>query len=265
MFRFDRQLMGIPIICLALAGLITVATPPTVRAVPLPGFTGYADLSGFAIVNYNGLSPFDSFAGVLSGAYVPAQGNSGFDASKYTYLYQVANPLSSSVSTTWGALEPEGRHSQTVSATTVGSFASENFRLDFLSGGSVMNARGNNLQGADTLGIAARTVSGTNSVGSNPPFSGNLSHPYWAFNVSPGSTSPLLGYQSSIGPTFTASGLLTGFTNAGFAPLSTFPSLPNAFSSSTAAPEPATLLLIGSGLLGIVTWARKQRPQQSAG
>ena len=39
MFRFDRQLMGIPIICLALAGLITVATPPTVRAVPLPGFT----------------------------------------------------------------------------------------------------------------------------------------------------------------------------------------------------------------------------------
>ena len=108
MFRFDRQLMGIPIICLALAGLITVATPPTVRAVPLPGFTGYADLSGFAIVNYNGLSPFDSFAGVLSGAYVPAQGNSGFDASKYTYLYQVANPLSSSVSTTWGALEPEG-------------------------------------------------------------------------------------------------------------------------------------------------------------
>ena len=94
MLRFDRPLMGIPIICLALAGVISVATPPTVQAVPLPGFTGHADLSGFAIVNYAVLSPFDSFSGVLAGAYVPAQGNSGFDASKYTYLYQVANPLS---------------------------------------------------------------------------------------------------------------------------------------------------------------------------
>jgi hypothetical protein len=264
MLRFDRQLMGIPLICLALAGVISVATPPTVQAVPLPGFTGH-DLSGFAIVNYAVLSPFDSFSGVLAGAYVPAQGNSGFDASKYTYLYQVANPLSSPVSTTWGALEPEGRHSQTVSATTVGAFASGNFRLDFLNGGSVVNASGNNLQGADTLGIAARTVSGANGVGSNPAFSGNLSHPYWAFNVSPGATSPLLGYQSTVGPTFTSSGLLTGFINSDFAPLSVFPSLPNAFGSSTAAPEPATLLLIGSGLLGIVTWARKQRPRQSAG
>lgn len=252
--------------CLVMLGSFVVATTPSKTfAVPLPGFTGYIEGTGFYpyVVNYAVLSPYDSFAGVLAAAYVPALGNTGFDASKYTYLYQIANPGTqplSSFSATYAAFEPVAAQSNPVSSTTVGAFASGNFRLDFVNGGAVVNANGNNLQGADTLGIAARTVSGPNGVGSNPPFSGGPTHPYWAFSTSPGFTTPLLGYQSTLGPT-SATSLLSGFAFdaennfGGF--LSAFPSVPNAVSAN--APEPSTLLLIGSGLVGLVVWRRTKQ------
>lgn len=251
--------------CLVTLGWLYVSSPSKAFAVALPEFTGYVETTAFypSVMNYAVLSPYDSFASVLAAAYVPAPGNTGFDASKYTYLYQVANPaipMSSSFVATWGAFEPVAAHSNPVSTTTVGAFASGNFRLDFLNGGAVVNANGNNLQGADTLGIAARTVSGPNSVGSNPQFSGTQFHPYWAFNVSPGFTSPLLGYQSTLGPT-SAPSLLSGFIfdsgNNFVAFTSDFPSVPNALSSS--APEPSTVLLIGSGLLGVIAWRRTKQ------
>lgn len=95
------------------------------------------------------LSPFDSFAGVLAGAYVPRPGDAAFDASKYN-LYQVASLptlTGTGVQVRWEWLEPESRASLPISATTVGWFASGNLRLDFLNGGAIVNAAGNNLQG----------------------------------------------------------------------------------------------------------------------
>ena len=240
-----------------------ISAPLRALAVPIPNFTGHVEYTAVYpyVVNYAVLSPYDSFSAVLAAAYVPAPGNTGFDASKYTYLYQVANPAVplSSFSATYGAFEPVGQRSISVPSTTVGAFASGNFRLDFLSGGAVVNANGNNLQGADTLGIAARTVSSPNSVGSNPQFSGTQFHPYWAFNVSPGFTSPLLGYQSTLGPT-SAPSLLSGYIfdsgNYFIAFTSAFPSVPNAISAS--APEPNAVLLIAFGLVGVLVWRKNQ-------
>ena len=257
--QFRWKNFGPAILCLMVIAGPAIVRPPAAHAVPLPGFTGYSDM-GVAIVNYAVLSPFDSFSGLLSAAYVPASGSQAFDSSKYTYLYQVAAPMTSTV--TWGSLEPERTHVQAVSASSVGAFASGTLRLDFLNGGSIVNATGNNLQGASSLGLAARSVSGPERIDvlSNPAFSGSRSHPYWTMQgIGPGFTGPLVGYQSHIAPSFT-DGLLSGIIfkdpigDSLF--LSGNVSVPNAVSAS--APEPSTALLIGSGLFGMVAWRRRR-------
>ena len=113
-----------------------------------------------------------------------------------------------------------------VSTTKVGAFASVNLRLDFLNGGS-----------------------------------GSQVHPYWAFQnlLGSGLTGPLVGYQSTLGPTFT-NGFLDGF--ADFGPSTPgvltggFATVPNAI--STSAPEPNVALVIGSGVMGLLVWRRKR-------
>lgn len=82
--------------------------------------------------------------------------------------------------------------------------------------GAIVRATGNNLQGANSLGIAARTVSGPEQIGvlSVPEFSGRQTHPHYSFLASPiglpsGLTGSLVGYQSTVGPTCTV-GLLMG-------------------------------------------------------
>ena len=245
---------------MAVFGLAMPFAQTTAHAVPLYGFTGNdvplsASSTVSATVNYAVLPPFDPFDSVLSKMYVPAQGNSGFDSSKYTYLYQVANPTASHV--TWSSFQPQFSAFTPVASSSAGSFASGNLRLDFLNAGSIINATGNNLQGVNSFGIGARTVSGPERIEilSNP--FGGQSHPYATFlnqGVTPGFTSPLFGYQSANGPTFTT-GLLQGNifgTGSSFAPpVSMFVSVPSA-----GAPEPGTMLLIGSGALGLFVWRR---------
>lgn len=246
-------------VCLFLVAAVLVTNPSKAVAVAIPGFTGHAG-GDTIIINYAVLSPFDSLAGVLAGAYVPAPGNSGFDASKYTYLYQVTNPLSSPLAP-FGArlesLEPIARHTVPVSTTTIGVFASGNLRLDFLNGGSIVNATGNNLQGANGLGIAARIVSGPEQINvlSNPTLSAGQTHPYWGFGIGVGLTSPLVGYQSTIGPTF-ATALVNGVEVSAGAFTSFFIDVPN--SVSTSAPEPNAALVVGSGIIGLLAWRRKR-------
>lgn len=264
---FDKR-CGVLAVGLVIGILMMAGAPSKTQAVPLPGFTGNFS-GGFFVVNYAVLSPFDSFAGVLAGAYVPAQGNSGFDATKYTYLYQVASTGSSPYNHIYTSLQSEFSNSRPVSTTTIGAFVSGNLRLDFLNGGTIVNATGNNLQGASGLGIAARTVSGPEQIGvlTNPRFSGNQTHPYWTFQgiLGSGLTGPLVGYQSTLGPTFTT-GFLDGF--AEFSPggpgflAGGFATLPNAI--STSAPEPNAALLIGSGVVGLLAWRRKRRLAKSA-
>ena len=266
MNRFDWKKLSLPIVCMAVFGLTSPFAHTTAHAVPLYRFTGHevplsVPSTISATVNYAVLPPFDPFGSVLAQAYVPAQGNPGFDASKYTYLYQVANPASSRV--TWTSFQPQFSVATPVSTTSTGSFASGSFRLDFLNGGSIVNASGNNLQGAHSFGIGARTVSGPERIEilSNP-FGGH-SHPYSTFlnqGLTPGFTSPLFGFQSSNGPTFTT-GLLQGdvFGPGGTfaAPISMFVTVPSA-----GAPEPGTILLIGSGALGLFVWRWKQIKQE---
>lgn len=262
MIRFVWKKLSFPIACMAVFGLASSFAQTTAHAVPLYGFTGSdvpfsASSTISATVNYAVLPPFDPFGSVLSAAYVPAQGNPGFDSSKYTYLYQVANPASSHV--TWTSFQPQFSAFTPVATTSTGSFASGSFRLDFLNGGSIVNASGNNLQGAHSFGIGARTVSGPErmEILSNP--FGGQSHPYSTFlnqGLTPGFTSPLFGFQSNNGPTFTT-GLLQGDVfgpgGAYVAPVSLFAAVPTA-----AAPEPGTLFLIGSGALGLFAWRWKK-------
>ena len=262
MNQLDRKKLSFHIVCVAVFGLASPFAHTTAHAVPLYGFTGNdvpfsVSSTISATVNYAVLPPFDPFDSVLSKAYVPAQGNPGFDSSKYTYLYQVANPASSHV--TWTSFQPQFSAFTPVASTSAGSFASGNLRLDFLNGGSIVNATGNNVQGPSSFGIGARTVSGPERIEilSNP--FGGQSHPYATFlnqGVTPGLTSPLFGYQSNNGPTFTT-GLLQGDVfgpgSAFAAPVSMFVSVPGA-----GAPEPGTMLLIGSGALGLFAWRWKQ-------
>lgn len=133
--------------CLVMLGCLYVTSPSNAFAVALRGFTGFTG-DQYGIINYAVLSPFDSFAGVLAGAYVPRPGDPAFDASKYTYLYQVASLptlTGAGLPIRWESFEAETRPSRPVSTTTVGTFASGNLRLDFLNGGTVVNAAGNNL------------------------------------------------------------------------------------------------------------------------
>lgn len=262
MNRFDWKKLSVCIVCVAVCGLLSPFAHTTAHAVPLYGFTGNdvpfsVSSTIAATVNYAVLPPFDPFGTMLSQAYVPAQGNPGFDSSKYTYLYQVANPPSSHV--VWTSFQPQASVVTPVSTTSTGSFASGSFRLDFLNGGSIVNASGNNLQGTQSFGIGARTVSGPErmEVLSNP--FGGQTHPYSTFlnqGLTAGITTPIFGFQSSNGPTFTT-GLLQGEVlgpgGAFVGPMSMFASVPIA-----GAPEPGTLLLIGSGALGIVAWRWKQ-------
>lgn len=240
MKRYLGKRVRAGLVCVILMGAALVTNPSMARAAAIPGFTGYAG-GDTIIINYAVLSPFDSFAGVLAGAYVPAPGNSGFDPSKYTYLYQVTNPLSSPLAS-YGvkleSLEPTARHTVPVSTTTIGAFASGNLRLDFLNGGTIVSATGKNLQGANSLGIAARIVSGPEQINvlSNPALSAGQTPPYWGFGMGVGLTSPLVGYQSTMGPTF-ATALVNSVELSVGAFTSFFIDVPN--SVSTSAPEPA--------------------------
>ena len=228
---------------------------------PLQFFTGNAIGSG-TVVNFAVLPPGSAFNGLLSNNYTASAGSPGFNDTRYTYLYQVANTSTATLANF--TLPQTGPFPGSLclgvpvncghGAFSTGSFNSGNFRLDFLNNGALVNAQGNNLQGSSSFGIAGSTVSGNSliSVAASPFGARDVS---WQFQsqaggIAPGATSPLLGYQTNDAPVI-GSGIISGtFSNGTF--------FSSTVSGIAVAPEPGTLLLVGSGLVGLFGWRRKR-------
>ena len=236
---------------------------------PLQFFTGHsAGAPGSnTVINFAVLPPGSAFNGLLSNNYAPSQGSPAFNDTRYTYLYQVANTSTSSLGLTSFTLKDAGPFPGGIcfgqprecghGAFSTGTFSAGNFRLDLLNGGSLVNAQGNNLQGASTFGIAGRTVSGNSlvNVTASPFGTRDVS---WQFQslaggIASGSTSPLLGYQTNDLPVL-GTGLISGsFANGA--------SFDTRVSGIAVAPEPGTILIFGSGLVGLLGLRRKRQIQ----
>lgn len=248
------------VVC-ALMATSLVGVGPS-QAVVLGDFTGFSNTQ-FPTVNFAVLSPNTvGFSGVLESVFnrggsvpdptSPSGRSPGFDSGQYTYLYQLANKTSATISS----------FTIPTTATTWGTYAGGNFRLDFLNNGTVVNAQGNNLQGAGSLGIAGRTVSGNDLVAVAASGVKSPNGIEWRFQsggggIAPGSTSPLFGYQSPNGPV-SGGGVITGFFPSG-ASLGSLGSV----QGISVAPEPGTVLLLGSGLVGLVSLRRKKQIQKT--
>lgn len=256
MRRWTKLRAGLAVCALTATSLVGVAPS---QAVVLGDFTGFSNTQ-FPTVNFAVLSPNTAgFSGLLEGAFnrggsvpdptSPSGRSPSFDSGQYTYLYQIANKTSATINS----------FTIPTTATTWGTYAGGNFRLDFLNNGAVVNAQGNNLQGAGSLGIAGRTVSGNDLIGVAASGVKSPNGIEWRFQsagvglggIAPGSTSPLFGYQSPNGPV-TGGGVLTGLFPNG-ASLGSLGSV----QGISVAPEPGTVLLLGSGLVGLVRLRRK--------
>lgn len=276
-------LRAMPLALVVLALILSIGTVSTSHAVPIPPlgdplrlvgdplqyFTGHSvgALGPSTVVNFAVLPPGSVFNGVLSNNYAPSIGSPGFNDTRYTYLYQVGNTSPSPLTLTTFTIPDLHPFPGSVclgqppvcghGPISQGSFSAGNFRLDMLNGGAVVNAQGNNLQGASSFGLAGRPVSGNDlvHVATSPLGTHDLS---WKFQsqsggIPPGSTSPLFGFQTNDTPII-GSGVITGvFANG-------LPFRTPVFGIAVA-PEPGTILLLGSGLIGLVGWRRKQSAQ----
>lgn len=277
MKRWKSFFRSMQVLLVALAIMGSIAPVSTSHAVPIPPlgdplrlvgdplqfFTGSAAALGSGtVVNFAVLPPGSVFNGLLSNNYTASSGSPGFNDTRYTYLYQVANTSTSTLANF--TLPKTGPFPGSLclgvplncghGAFSTGSFNAGNFRLDFLNNGALVNAQGNNFQGAGSFGIAGQTVSGNSliNVVASPFGARDVS---WQFQsqaggIAPGSTSPLLGYQTNDGPVI-GSGIITGTLANG-----TFFS--TTVSGIAVAPEPGTILLLGSGLVGLIGWRRKR-------
>lgn len=280
MGRWKAFLRSMPRFLIALAILGSTTTVSTAHAVPIPPlgdplrlvgdplqfFTGHSEgtLGSGTVVNFAVLPPGSVFNGLLSNNYTASSGSPGFNDTRYTYLYQVANTSTSSLAINNFTLPKTGPFPGGVclgvprecghGAFSTGSFTAGNLRLDFLNNGTLVNAQGNNLQGAGSFGIAGTTVSGNSliNVAASPFGARDVS---WQFQsqaggIAPGATSPLLGYQTNDGPVI-GSGIISGrFADGTF--------FSTGVSGIAVAPEPGTILLLGSGLVGLIGWRRKR-------
>jgi hypothetical protein len=262
---------------MAVIGSLSSLFPEPCSAVPLADFTGYSEglvRGGDVVVNFAVLSPGDSFLPLLSESFKPGTGATGLDASQYTYLYQIANNSGPRV---FDFSLPDS-----VKATTAGSFDNGNFRLNFLDQGQAVNTGGTssqsscslagalcvgdgpgkNLDGAKNLSIAGTTVSDAQRVTVSTTFSSQLALG-WTFTsaqpsqaLAPGLVSPLFGYQSASGPLIGNGGFDIEFHDTGTRPDAIL-GIPIA--GGTAAPEPMSLLLVGSGFVGVVAWKMRSK------
>ena len=117
---------------------------------------------------------------------------------------------------------------------------------------------GGNLDGAKNLGIAGGTVQMPRRVTVSTALIPQRQLD-WAFTsaqssqaLAPGLTSPLFGYQSSNGPLVGNGGFDIEFHDTGTR-LDAIFGIPVA---GAAAPEPLSLLLFGSGFVGLITWGK---------
>lgn len=269
MGRFDLRRLLLAVSCLSVVTVTSPAMNTPALALPLNGFTGFST-DTFSIVNFAVVPPNDPFAGILSSTYnpgpigvppVPAGPAFNFNPNNYTYLYQVSN--TGAAATITGFDFKPG-----VTGTTIGTFANPALRLDFLNNGSVVNATGNNLQGAGSFGLAATpnpniVGAGTNQLSLLP---GNRLG--WVFSgLTPGNTSPVFGFQSPFSPSTPGGlggGVISGSLPNGVPLTNSIFGIPGAEKSVSGAPEPGTVLLIGSGLVGLVGLRRKQRSHKTS-
>lgn len=262
-----------------------------------PSVAGFATTFGGIggngnIIDFAALRPNSAFDNTLAANYHPSAGSPPFDPSKWTYLYQVANagfaPGGVSHTLQSFGFNPVQQSGIRNEATSVGTFGGGNLRFDFTTQGTIVNAQGNNLQGVNNFGIAERLLP-SNTLPTNIINVSSSSLPHgstgliWNFatnNFTPGAqniqngiqqgaTSPIFGYQSdqfpasstNLGPVL--NGVIQGFgTIQTVTPLSGVFNVPFGQSlTSSAAPEPSTLLLIGTGALGFVGLCRKRKIQ----
>lgn len=246
-------------------------------AVTLEDFTGYSQglvRGGDVVVNFAVLPPGDSFLTLLSDSYRPGTGAAGLDSHQYTYLYQIANNSGPRV---FDFVMPDS-----VKATTVGSFDKGTVSLGFVDQGVAVSASGSssqsscslsgplcagdgpgkNLDGSKGLGFAGSAVSDAQRVTISTTLIPQRQLD-WTFTsasssqgLAPGLTSPLFGYQSASGPLIGNGGFEIEFHDTGTRPDAIL-GIP--VSGGVSAPEPATLLIFGSGFLGLLARGKRSR------
>lgn len=310
----DWKRLSSAIVCIMLLALTAIICIPSRSSADVLRFGLDPQLVGFAttfgsspgsngnIIDFAVLRPNSAFDNILSSSYQPAAGSPAFDASKYTYLYQVANVSSSTPHTLQSfGFNPTQQSGVPNTATSVGTFTNTatnlntagNLRFDFTNQGAVVNAQGNNLQSVNAFGIQSSLVANSNRINvsstSLPHGSTGLIWNFTTGNFAPGAqslsngigsgaTSPIFGYQSDQSPRTTVPGsngrevaagpVLNGVIQPTGQGLQTITPLSGAFGvpfafSGFAAPEPGTVLLMGSGLVGLVGLRRKRQVQQT--
>jgi hypothetical protein len=260
---------GLFLMGLSISAFMSLLVHAPSYAVPLPAFTGHSENLN-SVVNFAVLPPGDPFLTVLNplfqaGANAPANLN----PHEFTYLYQVTNYGSSSSFSdiTDLSFQPRG------GTTTMGSFATTGLRADFLDGGRMLDATGRlstvnflvsgckfpacagdgpggDLDGAKGFGVAVgETPSAQVTVKADGKASGSGNLLSWQFNgFSGGLTSPVFGFQSQDGPglAFANQSVRGGVGEILILPVAS-------------APEPGTLWLLGSGIVGVAWWRRRFR------
>jgi hypothetical protein len=238
-------------------------------AVPFPAFTGHTENLN-SVVNFAVLPPGDPFINVLSPLFRPgASASTQLNPHQFTYLYQVTNYGGSTPFSdiTELSFRPRG------STTAMGSFAAAGLRAEFVDQARLVDATGRlstvsslisgcmfpyctgdgpggNLDGAKGFGIAVTQDPAQQvKVYADGKGLGNGNSLSWRFSgFSGGLTSPVFGYQSYDGPGLA---LANERVRGGVGETLILP--------VAEAPEPGTLLIIGSGLMGLVWW-RSGRP-----
>ena len=238
-------------------------------AVPMPGYTGHSENLN-SVVNFAVLPPGDPFLNVLTPLF-QSSGNSAANLNphEFTYLYQITNYGSASPFSDITDLSFQSRGR----VTAIGSFDSQGLRADFLDQGKTIDATGRlstvnflvsgckfpscagdgpggDLDRAKGFGIAInQDPSQKVKMSTDGQALTNSNVLKWQFSgFSGGMTSPVFGYQSSDGPGLT---FANESVRGGVGEILILP--------TASAQEPATLLLMGSGIVGLAWWRRRVR------
>lgn len=262
------------LVCLISALILVGSLAKGADAVPMAGFTGHTDISGGGVtdgtINFAVLTPGDPLFGLLSGAFVPGTDSGTLVAGQFIYLYQLVND---------GDLAPNAvltSHSNSLgrpgnaspgSPSSWGAFGGLAFfdggvaigpglgplpTCSDVAGGCAGDGAGGDLDGAALFGIAPAATTGLSGpvtiAGGPGPGLGSIVASYLGIpggGLTVGSLGTMIGFTSPYAPEVWSGGILDGGTVASGA-------------TPAPAPEPATLLLLGSGLMGMGWFGRKK-------